>query len=157
MLKVSKEPLHTQNFKEIELSDCLKDSVAFTHVLDYDPDGSWLIAEKAKVPKSYDMMKALNKAFGFPDDLAFNLSDFTNDRMKDLLLVLDNFNKGFEDADRFATPSIKRRVKWVSEHPTQWLTDFLEIVKHCDLWVGDFHSDNWGIRNGIPVVVDYGM
>lgn len=131
------------NIKEINTSKCLSGSKVIARVLDHAEDGSWLIAEKAKLFSSQAQWLAeINKSLNLPGHLRMD------DEM-DFITLMDLYtSRSTKDA----------RVLWVRANPTPWWKDIYAAVNEgsCALDVFDAKFQNWGKIGGRLVMVDYG-
>ena len=140
VLKLALPGWQSANLAEIHSSNCME-SGPIAKVLDYDPEGTWLIMEEVETLSSPSEFRNLvKKSLGLPEK-------FPNIHL-DPKILLGLF------IDPQGTSS-KLNV-WLQSHPSPWLDSMRAAVKTCGLEADDLYWFNFGVKNGNLVILDYG-
>ncbi len=152
VIKLAKPAYVDQNEKEIEASKCSDTNGTasiITRVLAHADDATWLIAEKADDLFGDDDERLADEQshiLGLPNDMAFD--DPGN--LVYLIRVIRSDGPAFNDV-------AEAQRDWLKEHPSSWFNTLMKLVSKCHVVAADFHSGNWGVKNGKLVLVDYGF
>ena len=151
VLKLAQSQFHKRdNLAEIKASGCLKGSKVIAKVLDYDPDGTWLIMEKVTTFQSEDEFKpVLEKALQLPNKLKFRPEETTD--------TLWNLNDGTTKISDLAPYKLwEPRWNFIQTYPSAWWKNIQTAIKTCGLLTDDLISDNFGLADKRLVILDYG-
>lgn len=155
-LKIARKPeSRVQNVNEVKAFECLKRSKNFAQIYDSDPEGKWLIVERAVENFSVGAEE------GFLD--LFNKQAGTS-------LTVDNYPEFFElmNVTNFPaylkstqmTPELQEVVNQYQQaiRSSQWFRQFKSLIQGCKVSSRDFKPDNWGrMKDGRLALVDYGF
>jgi len=155
-LKIARKPdSRVQNVNEVKAFECLQRSKNFAQIYESDPEGKWLIVERAAENFSVGAEE------GFLD--LFNKQAGTS-------LTVDNYPQFFEmmNVTNFPaflksaeiTPELQEVINQYQQaiRSSKWFRQFKSLIQNCHVSSRDFKPDNWGrMKDGRLALVDYGF
>jgi hypothetical protein len=150
---VNDETVTVENKWEIEAKKCLDDTYT-TKIYGYDDVNYWwLIAEEIESGNEKKTKDAILRVLEGSSFLSIKIGDPRVHIKEPKDLPVSLFFRVFAD---YLINGIESRLSF-KDHRNPWLSGLIEQLRRCKVSPNDLRADNWGTRDGMPVILDYGL